>query len=65
MVEQTGTTTIFTESLINTAVADSIAKAAGAKTAVLDPIESVLHGDDYASVMTRNLESLRTALDCD
>jgi len=65
VVEQTGTTTIFTESLINTAVANSIAKDAGAKTAVLDPIESVLHGDDYASVMARNLESLRTALDCD
>lgn len=64
VVEDTGTTTIFTESLINTAVADAIAKDTGATTAVLDPIESVLNDDDYATVMARNLETLRTALDC-
>jgi zinc transport system substrate-binding protein len=65
VVEDTGTTTIFTESLINTAVADAIAEDTGATTAVLDPIESVLHDDDYASVMARNLDTLRTALGCD
>ena len=64
VVEDTGTTTIFTESLINTAVADAIAKDTGATTAVLDPIESVVNDDDYATVMARNLETLRTALDC-
>jgi zinc transport system substrate-binding protein len=64
VVEDTGTTTIFTESLINTAVADAIAKDTGATTAVLDPIESVVNGDDYATVMARNLETLRTALGC-
>jgi zinc transport system substrate-binding protein len=64
VVEDTSTTTIFTESLINTAVADAIAKDTGATTAVLDPIESVLNDDDYATVMARNLETLRTALDC-
>jgi zinc transport system substrate-binding protein len=64
VVEDTGTTTIFTESLINTAVADAIAKDTGATTAVLDPIESVLNDDDYATVMARNLETLRTALGC-
>ncbi len=64
VVEQTGTTTIFTESLINTAVADSISHDTGAATAVLDPIESVVAPDDYATVMTRNLQNLRTALDC-
>lgn len=64
VVEDTGTTTIFTESLINTSVADSIANDTGASTAVLDPIESVVDDDDYASVMARNLETLRTALDC-
>jgi zinc transport system substrate-binding protein len=65
VVEQTGTTTIFTESLVNTAVADSIAKDTGATTAVLDPIESVLNDDDYATVMARNLDTLRTALACE
>lgn len=64
VVKETGTTTIFTESLINTAVADSIAHDTGATTAVLDPIESVLDDDDYATVMARNLETLRTALGC-
>jgi len=65
IVEQTGTTTIFTESLVNTAVADAIARDTGATTAVLDPVESVIDNDDYASVMARNLEALRTALACD
>lgn len=64
LVNTTNTTTIFTESLANTAVADAIARDTGATTAVLDPIESVAQGDDYASVMSRNLDSLRTALDC-
>ena len=64
LVNTTNTTTIFTESLANTAVADAIARDTGATTAVLDPIESVAQGDDYASVMSRNLDSLKTALDC-
>lgn len=64
LVEDVGATTIFTESLINPAVAEAIAQDVGATTAVLDPLESVTGDDDYASVMTRNLEALRTALDC-
>ncbi|MGC4174929.1 metal ABC transporter substrate-binding protein [Demequina sp.] len=64
LVEETGTTTIFTESLVNTSVADAIAKDTGATTAVLDPIESVVDDDDYATVMARNLDSLRQALAC-
>jgi len=65
LVEATGATTIFTESLVNTAVADAIARDSGATTAVLDPVESVIDDDDYASVMSRNLGELRTALACD
>lgn len=64
VVESTGVTTIFTESLINPAVAESIAQDTGATTAVLDPVETVVDDDDYATVMARNLENLRVALDC-
>jgi len=64
VVEDTGTTTIFTESLVNTAVADAIARDTGATTTILDPVESVTGDDDYPAVMARNLENLRTALGC-
>lgn len=64
VVETTGVTTIFTESLINPAVAESIAQDTGATTAVLDPVETVMDDDDYATVMARNLENLRVALNC-
>ena len=64
IVEHTGATTIFTETLINPAVAEAIASDAGVQTAVLDPVESVTGDDDYAVVMARNLEALRTALGC-
>ncbi|MES1171322.1 MAG: zinc ABC transporter substrate-binding protein, partial [Actinomycetota bacterium] len=64
VVEDTGTTTIFTEALVNTAVADAIARDTGATTTILDPVESVTGDDDYPAVMARNLENLRTALGC-
>lgn len=64
LVEDTGATTVFTESLVSASVAESLAEDAGITTQVLDPIESVVDADDYIQVMTRNLESLRTGLDC-
>jgi zinc transport system substrate-binding protein len=64
-VQQTGTTTIFTESAVNASVAETIANETGATVAVLDPVEFVLDEDDYATVMARNLESLRGALACE
>ncbi|WP_297081335.1 metal ABC transporter substrate-binding protein [uncultured Demequina sp.] len=64
LVEDTGATTIFTESLVSANVADSLAEDVGVSTEVLDPIESIAEGDDYLSVMERNLEALRTGLDC-
>ncbi len=64
LVAATGTTTVFTEPLINPAIAESLAADAGIATAVLDPLESVVNGDDYFVVMKRNLDALRTALDC-
>ena len=50
-------------------IADTVARETGARTAVLDPIEGlteeqVARGDDYFSVMRRNLATLRMALGC-
>ncbi|MEV0201118.1 metal ABC transporter substrate-binding protein [Nonomuraea sp. NPDC050691] len=56
-------TTVFTESLVNPKVAQVLASEVGAKTAVLDPLESKPSGD-YLSAMRANLTTLRTALGC-
>lgn len=63
-------TTIFTENLVSPAVARTIAREAGGlKTVVLNPLEGLTAreidaGDDYLSVMDRNLTRIRTALGC-
>jgi zinc transport system substrate-binding protein len=64
-----GATTIFFETLVSPRVADSVARIVGAKTAVLDPIEGLTPeekaaGEDYFSIMRKNLSALRKALDC-
>jgi zinc transport system substrate-binding protein len=69
LVERDGITTIFTEELLPADVADTIAAATGATTAVLNPLESltpdeVASGADYDSVMRANLAELRRALGC-
>lgn len=64
IIAKTGATTIFTETLVSSRVAKSLATDAGVATEVLDPIESVADGTDYLSVMNRNLTALRSALDC-
>jgi zinc transport system substrate-binding protein len=60
-VRRNGVTTVFFEELVSPEVAKTIAREAGATTAVLDPIES---GDDYAAAMRANLAALRTGLGC-
>ena len=57
-------TTIFFESLVDPKVAQTVASEIGAKTAVLDPVEGVKHGDDYLSVQRRNAQALHDALGC-
>ncbi len=60
-------TTIFYETLVSPAVAESIAGDLGLKTDVLDPIEGITdasRGTDYVSVMKSNLTALRTANSC-
>ena len=58
--------TIFTERLVSPKIAQTLATEAGVRTATLDPVEGVAagSGDDYLSVMRRNLTTLRTALEC-
>jgi zinc transport system substrate-binding protein len=56
-------TTVFTEALVSPKVAEVLAGEAGAKTAVLDPLESKPAGD-YLSAMRDNLQTLRTSLGC-
>ncbi|MCU1376374.1 MAG: putative transporter substrate-binding protein [Actinomycetia bacterium] len=69
LVKARHVTTIFTETLVSPKVADTLAREAGVKTDVLDPLEGltkarVQAGDDYVSVMDDNLARLRTALGC-
>mgnify|MGYP002754335378 FL=1 len=63
-VEDTGSTTIFTEELVSPETAQAVAAETGAQTRVLSPIESAPESGDYAGVMRTNLEELRTALSC-
>jgi zinc transport system substrate-binding protein len=68
-VEQTGATTVFFESLVSPRLAETVAREAGVRAAKLDPLEGltrdeVAAGDDYVSVMRRNLAALRRALGC-
>ncbi|WP_093167896.1 metal ABC transporter substrate-binding protein [Sinosporangium album] len=56
--------TIFTEALVSPKVADVLAREVGAKTGVLDPVESKPASGDYLSAMRQNLAALRTAMEC-
>ena len=69
LVRSRGVTTVFTETLVAPDVAETLAREAGATTAVLDPLESLSEeaaagGADYFSVMRDNLRALRAALGC-
>jgi zinc transport system substrate-binding protein len=68
-VEESDATTVFFETLVSPKLAQAVAREAGAETAVLDPLEgltpgALAAGDDYVSVMRRNLAALREALGC-
>jgi zinc transport system substrate-binding protein len=69
LVRDEGVTTVFTEELAAPEVAQALADEAGVGTAVLNPIEGLTErqldaGEDYGSVMRRNLETLSVALGC-
>lgn len=60
-------TTIFYETLVSPAVAESIAGDLGLRTDVLDPIEGITEqsrGSDYLAVMRSNLAALQKANEC-
>lgn len=64
LVRREGVTTVFTEPLAPRRLAETLAREAGVRTAVLDPIETLPPGADYVAVMRRNLAALRAALGC-
>jgi zinc transport system substrate-binding protein len=65
LVRREKITTIFTEELVSPAVANTVARETGVRTATLDPIEGLADsGQDYRSVMRANLAAIRKANDC-
>ena len=59
---------IFFEEMVSPKIAETIAKETGAQVMVLSPLENltdaqVKAGDDYFSVMRRNLAALKAALE--
>jgi len=69
LVKREGVTTILTEELVSPDVAETLAGEAGVDTAVLYTIEGLTDeesaaGEDYLSLMRKNLETLRVALGC-
>jgi zinc transport system substrate-binding protein len=68
-VQRSGATTVFFETLVSPRLAETVAREAGARTAVLNPIEGLTEeqakaGADYFSLMRENLRALREALGC-
>jgi zinc transport system substrate-binding protein len=69
VVQELGVTTIFSEALVSPDVAQTLAEEAGVGVAPLNTLEGltpeeITAGEDYASVMRTNLETLRSALGC-
>jgi zinc transport system substrate-binding protein len=69
LVHREGVTTVFSEALVSPEVAQTLANEADVQVAVLDTLEGLTPdevdaGQDYGSVMRRNLETLRGGLDC-
>ncbi|MFQ1002876.1 metal ABC transporter substrate-binding protein [Modestobacter sp. SSW1-42] len=61
-VREHGVSTIYFETLVSPAVAETVARETGARTRQLDPVEGLTdasQGDDYLELMRANLASLR------
>jgi len=66
-VRDAGVTTVYSESLVSPALAETVAREAGAKVAVLDPLEGITtasRGADYLEVMRADLQTLRAGQEC-
>ena len=62
-----GVTTVYAETLVSPAIAQTVAREAGATMATLDPIEGLTNksaGKDYFAVMLANLKALREGQGC-
>lgn len=67
LIDDEGITTVFSERLASTAMADALASDTGVTTAVLDPIEGPAEGEsgsDYVALMEQNLTALQQAGGC-
>jgi zinc transport system substrate-binding protein len=67
LVRERGVTTVYTETLVDPAVAETVAEEAGVRTAVLDPLEGLTDdsaGADYLSVMREDLATLQEGQGC-
>ena len=69
LVRQDHIKTVFFERLVSPKLAETVAREAGVKTAVLDPIEGLTpseakQGFDYLTLMRQNLQALRQELGC-
>jgi zinc transport system substrate-binding protein len=69
LVRREHVTTVFFERLVSPRLAETVARDAGAKAAVLDPIEGLTaseqaRGYSYFTLMGENLRQLRRALGC-
>ena len=59
--------TIYFETLVSPAIAETVAAETGAKTAVLDPVEGLRdesEGSDYFEIMRANLANVRAGQPC-
>lgn len=66
-VEENNVTTVYYETLVDPAVARTVADETGASTAVLDPLEGLTKasaGSNYVEVMKSNLKTLRAGQGC-
>ena len=66
-VREHGVSTIYFETLVSPAVAETVARETGAQTRQLDPIEGLTdasQGDDYLEIMRSNLASLEAGQQC-
>jgi zinc transport system substrate-binding protein len=67
VIRQDGVTTVYSETLVSPAIAETVARETGATVAVLDPIEGITTasaGTDYFQVMQSNLATLKKGQGC-
>ena len=63
VVRSLGVSTVYSETLVSSAIADTVAAETGAHVAVLDPVESRTAGD-YLAAMRVDLATLREGQRC-